>query len=100
MILNDSYDPEVKVFAFEHEGLVFEDSNGYMFKLKTPYYQFWKYMRRCVEHIRSGKENKINKGSLFTPLHNEVFSFIKSIPRRDLYKMSIIDIREKFYSHS
>lgn len=100
IILKESYDPEVKVFAFEHEGLVFEDSNGYMFKLKTPYYQFWKYMRRCVEYIRSGKENKINKGSLFTPLHNEVFSFIKSIPRRDLYKMSIIDISDKFYSHS
>lgn len=27
------------------EGFVIEDSNGFMFKLKTPYYSFWKQMR-------------------------------------------------------
>ena len=30
-----------------------EDANGYMFKLKTPYYNFWKLMRGTVGKLRS-----------------------------------------------
>ena len=35
------------------EGFVYEDANGYMFKLKTPYYNFWKLMRGTVGKLRS-----------------------------------------------
>ena len=33
------------------EGYVIEDSNGFMFKLKTPYYSFWKQMRGIAGSI-------------------------------------------------
>ena len=35
------------------EGYVYEDATGYMFKLKTPYYNFWKLMRSTVGKLRS-----------------------------------------------
>ncbi|WRW34115.1 RNA ligase [Staphylococcus phage CF1] len=36
------------------EGFVFEDSNGFMLKYKTPYYNNWKYMRSLVESLSKG----------------------------------------------
>jgi tRNA splicing ligase len=33
------------------EGFVIEDSNGFMFKIKLPYYDFWKSMRSLKERI-------------------------------------------------
>jgi len=35
------------------EGAVIEAADGFMFKVKYPYYAFWKYMRSCKDKIRS-----------------------------------------------
>nr|WNM55760.1 RNA ligase [Staphylococcus phage S-CoN_Ph37] len=40
------------------EGFVFEDSNGFMLKYKTPYYNNWKYMRSLVESLSKGNLQK------------------------------------------
>ncbi len=40
------------------EGVVFEDASGYQVKWKSPYYQFWKYMRGMKDAIASGREIK------------------------------------------
>lgn len=48
-ILYDSPDiPEKLCFI---EGFVLEDANGFMFKLKTPFYSFWKQMRNIAGSI-------------------------------------------------
>ncbi|MFM8454290.1 MAG: RNA ligase [Gammaproteobacteria bacterium] len=38
------------------EGFVIEDSNGFMFKIKLPYYSFWKYMRSLKDRIIKMRE--------------------------------------------
>lgn len=37
------------------EGFVFEDSNMFMFKYKTEYYKYWKYLRGQIEALNKGK---------------------------------------------
>jgi predicted kinase/predicted phosphodiesterase len=44
------------------EGYVIEDSNGFMFKIKLPYYSFWKYMRTVRDRLKRDKE--VTKKSL------------------------------------
>lgn len=38
------------------EGFVIEDSNGFMFKIKMPYYSFWKYMRSLKDRVIKMRE--------------------------------------------
>ena len=33
------------------EGFVIEDANGFMVKIKLPYYQFWKFMRGIAQEV-------------------------------------------------
>lgn len=42
----------------KHEGYVLEDSNGFMFKFKSKYYNDWKYMRGIVESLAKGKDRR------------------------------------------
>ena len=49
-VLNDEY----------IEGFVCEDSYGYMVKIKTSYYKFWKHMRRILERVNAGKKCRFN----------------------------------------
>lgn len=35
------------------EGFVLEDHKGFMFKIKLPYYSFWKYMRNIRDRLRN-----------------------------------------------
>ena len=101
-----------------HEGYVFEDSseNPNMFKLKTDWYSFWKYMRsmkdRIANRIRNNRKNPriteegLSKGQLIDlkkGLHREedmlVWNFMKDIAEEDFSayeKMSIVDIRNAF----
>lgn len=41
------------------EGFVFEDTNKFMFKFKTPYYKFWKAMRSQIEAIANGRSPRV-----------------------------------------
>ncbi len=95
------------------EGFVFEDSSPSknMFKLKTDWYSFWKYMRSLKERISStiqkntknGKESVLDKAQLINlkkKLHREedivVFNWMQYLAEKDpqaFKKMSIIDIR-------
>jgi tRNA splicing ligase len=46
---------KIKKFI-EVEGFVFEDQENFMFKFKTPYYRFWKYMRSVANGVsKNGK---------------------------------------------
>ena len=42
----------------KHEGYVFEDSNGFMFKYKSKYYNDWKYMKGIVESLAKGNDRR------------------------------------------
>jgi len=98
------------------EGFVFEDASNppNLFKLKTDWYSFWKYMRslkirvskRIRKHLeRTGKSEmeKSDRIALKQQLHRvedfKVFHFMVDLAEENLEefdKMSIIEVREKF----
>lgn len=60
----------------EVEGFVIEDSNGYMVKLKLPYYNFWKQMRAVAREV--AKKGSIgNTASLTTATANEFYGWLR-----------------------
>lgn len=88
----------------EIEGFVFIDQNKFMLKYKTPYYKFWKEMRKMKDYINKGnnKEYCSTKTSLpgqYDLMHN-LFSFMTNIKQGsiDLDTLSIIDIRNMYYN--
>ena len=85
------------------EGYVFVDQTGFMTKLKTGYYNFWKHMRGVADSmLRRGCYNRM--GSLLTCQANKFAAFCKTLFIRDRnketkeypYKTDIISLREKF----
>ena len=93
-----------KDFHEEIEGFVFVDQNNFMIKYKTPFYKFWKDMRRMKEYINKGDSNKYfaakNVNSEQTDLMNSLFEFMTNIKNNgiDLDTLSIIDIRNSYYN--
>ena len=64
--------------ASDIEGWVFEDSKGYMIKLKNQYYNFWKFMRGLShEVIRKGYTARTS--ALLTPLANMYYGWLKTL---------------------
>lgn len=74
------------------EGFVIEDSNHYMVKLKTYYYNLWKFMRWIKEQVSLGRSIETQK--LVTAEQNRIYYFIKN--QEDLKIKSIIDIRSMY----
>lgn len=80
------------------EGFVIEDSNGFMVKLKTNYYNFWKFMRSVVnETFKNGYIKKTS--ALTTAIANDFYGWVKlnrdtliNEPQKD-----IISLRDKFF---
>lgn len=88
-----------KNMSIEEEGYVIEDSSGFMFKLKLPYYNFWKQMRSLTEAVYN--KHTINYGRLYTELHTEFLSFLKKFDPKELKsefrRVGIIGLRDQFY---
>ncbi len=85
------------------EGFVFEDANGFMVKLKSGYYNFWKFMRSVADStLRAGYYRRT--GALQTAESNNFYGFCKRCFNGDRdketksypYKTDIISLRDKF----
>lgn len=87
------------------EGFVLEDSNGFMFKLKTPYYSMWKMMRNVAGAVRKHggykhpdkfKDNRVAQYFYQWLLNNkDDISIITLIEANN-----IIALREKFIAEA
>lgn len=86
------YNAVEKDFNRHHEGWVFEDSNNFMLKFKTPYYKFWKQMRSVKDRIIAEKEVKHTGNELA----DKVIDFMVKKGGEWLSDKSIIDVRERF----
>lgn len=75
------------------EGVVIE-CNGIMTKLKFPYYNFWKFMRRIKEQVVNNR--KVNFASLYNALSNYFYAWCKGQDEETL-KQDIITLRKKYY---
>ena len=88
------------------EGFVFEDANGFMFKLKTPYYNEWKMLRGLTHSVlKRGIYN--HTGRLLTEESNNFYGWIRKkynnfimnndkIGRYNLMQKDIITLREMY----
>lgn len=81
----------------QYEGYVLEDSDGFMWKLKSNYYNFWKSMRWVLTQCT--KKGYIDKTSgLTTPLANDFYAFCKHYhDDPDNAPKDIITARKEFY---
>ncbi len=106
-LVNKANDEDFKYNGNYIEGFVFVDQNGFMTKLKTNYYTFWKHMRSVADStLRCGYYRRM--GSLLTVQSNQFVAFCKECFNKDRiketksypYKTDIISLREKFLSSS
>lgn len=74
------------------EGVVIEN-DGFMTKLKFPYYNFWKFMRRVKEQVAHKGTPKLS--SLYNVTSNYFYAWLKEQDEETLAK-DIITLREKF----
>ena len=104
-LVNRANDEDFKYDGNYIEGFVFVDQNGFMTKLKTNYYTFWKFMRNVADStLRSGHYRRT--GALQTAESNNFYGFCKKCFNEDRnketksypYKTDIISLREKFLS--
>ncbi|WP_176702386.1 RNA ligase [Paenibacillus sp. Mc5Re-14] len=79
-----------------NEGFVIEDSAGFMTKIKLPFYSFWKQFRNIKDLFAKRHEHTVKGGSLYTPLHNRVFKWMKGQDRQWLKRTDIITIRKAY----
>ena len=84
------------------EGFVFEDANGFMFKLKLPYYNEWKMLRNASSKIfRSGNINFTGalqsvESNYFYGWCRHKFEELDKQQRWDYSKRDIISLRDEF----
>ena len=84
------------------EGFVFEDANGFMFKLKTSYYNEWKMLRgAAIKILRSGNMNFTGalqsvESNYFYGWCREKFATLNKQERWDYSKRDIISLRDEF----
>lgn len=85
-------------FTLEIEGFVIEDSNGFMTKIKLPYYAFWKWMRGMRDRIHKGRELPQEVAQ-----HELALSFCTWLQdnkdRYDLGQTDIIKLRNDYYKN-
>lgn len=82
--------------SVRYEGWVLEDSNGFMLKLKTHYYKFWKAMRSLKHQIQNNQ--KLTK-TFASADEIKVYNYMRALhDENKLADMSIIDIQKLFHS--
>lgn len=77
------------------EGFVLEDAEGFMTKIKTDYYNFWKRMRHVANEIAGN--GFIKKQSLVSePLAHAFYTWLLTQPK-EVQALDIISLRDRFY---
>ncbi|MCM1497218.1 MAG: metallophosphoesterase [Clostridium sp.] len=80
----------------KHEGWVFVDASGFMFKYKSRFYKFWKMMRSVKDSLSVGRNVK----KIFSSEYEvKVYNLMKKKSPEKLASMSIIDIEDEFYKN-
>lgn len=99
-ILNDWYeflewyDGVSKFKDNDVEGYVIEDGKGFMVKIKTPYYQTWKLLRKIKETVERNRQ--VHTEWLSTDVQNYFYAFLKTLTTEQLANKSIIELRNMY----
>ena len=90
----DSMSPNAKKPS--HEGFVFEDATGFMFKYKLPFYRFWKSMRGMLNKLQGKNRVEAEAKMVFREERDvRVFGILSGID--DLSDLTIVDVEQMFY---
>lgn len=90
----DSMSPNAKKPS--HEGFVFEDATGFMFKYKLPFYRFWKSMRGMLNKLQGKNRVEAEAKMVFREERDvKVFGILSDIA--DLSDLTIVDVERMFY---
>lgn len=78
------------------EGFVFEDTSGFMCKVKTEYYNMWKFLRSVARNtLHYGRFNRLN--ALQKPIMNQFYGWVQSKYTLLPEETSIIELRKMFF---
>ncbi len=78
------------------EGFVVEDSTGFLFKIKLPYYSFWKDMRSLKERLITIRQSGGNlKRDISDPKAENFYEWLKQQPD-EVLNMDIITVRKMY----
>lgn len=84
--------------SFAIEGFVLEDSNGFMLKYKTPYYNNWKYMRSLVDSLsKDNLQRRPIQAILQKDKNLTDFYYWAKQQDKEYLKNDIITLRNDFY---
>ena len=106
-LVNRTNDEDFKYNGNYIEGFVFVDQNGFMTKVKTGYYNFWKFMRSVADAtLRVGYFR--STGALQTAVANRFYGWCRKLFNTDRnietksypYPTDIISLREKFIAEN
>ena len=79
-----------------HEGFVFEDATGFMFKYKLPFYRYWKSMRGMLNKLQGKNRTEAESKMIFREERDvKVFGILSDID--DLSGLTIVDVEKMFY---
>ena len=79
-----------------HEGFVFEDATGFMFKYKLPFYRYWKSMRGMLNKLQGKNRAEAESKMIFREERDvKVFGILSGID--DLSGLTIVDVEKMFY---
>lgn len=82
------------------EGFVLEDSEGFMVKVKLPWYAFWRQMRTQLERLQSGKKAGLPALEINGELAREFVDFMRTKSSDELKGADICKLRNEFYGKS
>lgn len=79
------------------EGYVLHDEHNLMMKIKLPFYQKWKILRRVKDDLRLHRN--IMYAKLFTPEISKIYQWLQTLPIEDL-NLDIITLRNQYVKDS
>ncbi|MCY7965794.1 metallophosphoesterase [Bacillus haynesii] len=86
--------------SIEEEGYVIEDSAGFMTKLKLPFYQYWKFVRKIKHRLGAAAARSSQHDALFHSEHVKFLAWAKTKDSEYFKNQSVIAIRNDFYSET
>jgi tRNA splicing ligase len=104
-LYNDTLAEDYQLNGEYIEGYVFEDTNGFMVKVKSGYYQLWKKLRSVADQtLRCGYITRT--GMLTSALENYFYGFCREcfnvdrdpVTKSYQYNTDIISMRERFFA--
>lgn len=82
---------DIKMPTCKWEGCVITDSDNFMVKYKTDYYNKWKRLRGALEAIRDSREVKVAG-----PDYDDVISFMRELKSQNKLPDNIIEVRNEY----